>query len=52
VVKGLLGFGRKMIVEASCLKTKRAVAEPQIGCGECHGESPFAALFDDTSDRR
>ena len=49
VVKGFLGFGRKLVVEASCTKTKRAVSEPHIGCGECHGDLPFAALFDDDS---
>lgn len=47
VVKGFLGFGRKMVIEATCTKTKRAVSEPHVGCGECHGDSPFAALFDD-----
>ena len=49
VVKGFLGFGRKMIVEAKCLKTKRAVPEPHIGCGECHRSSPAADLFDELS---
>jgi hypothetical protein len=47
VVKGFLGFGRKLIVEANCTRTKRAVSEPQVGCGECHGDLPLAALFDD-----
>jgi hypothetical protein len=45
VVKGFLGFGRKMAVEASCLKTKRAVPEPHIGCGECHASASIATLF-------
>jgi len=29
-------FQRRVQVTAYCEKTKRAVAEPQIGCGECH----------------
>lgn len=29
-------FQRRVQVSASCDKTGRAVAEPQIGCGECH----------------
>ena len=30
------GFQRRVQVTAFCDKTHRAVAEPQIGCGECH----------------
>ena len=33
-------FQRRVQVSAYCEKTKRDVAEPQIGCGECH-ELPF-----------
>jgi hypothetical protein len=29
-------FQRRVQVMAFCEKTKRDVAEPQIGCGECH----------------
>jgi hypothetical protein len=29
-------FQRRVQITAFCEKTKRAVAEPQIGCGECH----------------
>ena len=47
VVKGFLGFGRKMVVEARCTKTQRMVAEPQIGCGECHGDREIASLFNE-----
>lgn len=47
VVKGLLGFGRKLIVEANCLKTNRAVPEPQIGCGQCNADIGLAALLGD-----
>ena len=45
VVKGFLGFGRKMVIEATCLKTKRNVSEPHVGCGECHADSLAATLF-------
>ncbi len=47
VVKGLLGFGRKMVVEAYCTKVQRPVAEPHVGCGECHGDSAIATLFNE-----
>jgi hypothetical protein len=47
VVKGFLGFGRKMIVEAYCTKVQRKVDEPQIGCGECHGDAQIAHLFNE-----
>lgn len=30
-------FQRRVQVSAFCEKTKRDIAEPQIGCGECHG---------------
>ncbi|MCX6059461.1 MAG: hypothetical protein NTW69_15075 [Chloroflexi bacterium] len=33
-------FQRRVQVTAFCDKSKRDVAEPQIGCGECH-ELPF-----------
>lgn len=29
-------FQRRVQVNAFCEKTKRDVAEPQVGCGECH----------------
>jgi len=29
-------FRRRVQVRAYCQKTRRDVAEPQIGCGECH----------------
>ncbi len=29
-------FQRRVQVTAYCDKTKRAVAEPHVGCGECH----------------
>ena len=33
-------FQKRVQVRAYCDKTKRSVAEPHIGCGECH-ELPF-----------
>ncbi|MBK9208557.1 MAG: hypothetical protein IPL71_09745 [Anaerolineales bacterium] len=33
-------FQRLVQVNAFCEKSKRNVAEPQIGCGECH-DLPF-----------
>ena len=37
---GLLGFNRKMTVDAFCHKNETAVAEPAIGCGHCHEVDP------------
>jgi len=45
VVRGFLGFGRHMQVTATCSRSGGPVAEPHIGCGQCHLESPIAALF-------
>jgi len=33
---GLLGFGRKVVISAFCMRTMRDVVEPMVGCGECH----------------
>ncbi|MGC8857138.1 MAG: hypothetical protein ACP5QU_10110 [Anaerolineae bacterium] len=33
-------FQRRVQVRAFCEKTQRSVAEPQIGCGECHSLPP------------
>lgn len=52
IVKGFLGFGRKMVIEATCMKTKRAVLEPHIGCGECHASTLAATLFGDEPPQR
>jgi hypothetical protein len=36
VKTGFLGIGRRVVVSAFCLKVDRPVADPHIGCGECH----------------
>ena len=36
-------FQSRVQVSAFCAKSNRAVAEPQIGCGECH---PLPDVFD------
>jgi hypothetical protein len=36
VVKTWAGLGRKVAVGAVCTKTLQDVAEPQVGCGQCH----------------
>lgn len=36
VKRKFLGLQRVVEVSAFCEKTNRAVAEPHIGCGECH----------------
>jgi len=39
VQKGILGLGRRVEVRASCTQSGAAVAEPEVGCGECHSLS-------------
>ncbi|HJW83963.1 MAG TPA: hypothetical protein VJ754_06635 [Anaerolineae bacterium] len=45
VVKGFLGFGRRMLVTARCDRSGGMVAEPHIGCGQCRLDSPAASIF-------
>ena len=33
---GLFGLGRRVKVTAFCRQTDQAVADPHIGCSECH----------------
>ena len=39
-------FQKRVQVRAFCEKTHRSVAEPHVGCGECH-ELPFKFEFKD-----
>jgi hypothetical protein len=36
VHKGVLGLNRRVDVRASCTQSGAAVAEPEVGCGQCH----------------
>jgi hypothetical protein len=36
----LLKFKRRVKISAFCTKVNQAVAEPEIGCGECHPLPP------------
>jgi len=36
VVKTWAGLGRRVNISASCTKTLKEVAEPEVGCGQCH----------------
>jgi hypothetical protein len=38
---GWLGLGRGIDINASCVKSGGAVAEPEIGCGVCHALPPL-----------
>jgi hypothetical protein len=40
-------FMRRVQLTAYCEKSRRAVKEPQIGCGECH---PLPAIFEVKND--
>jgi hypothetical protein len=33
---GIFGLGRRVKVTAYCRRTDRVVAEPRVGCSECH----------------
>lgn len=46
VKRGFLGIGRHVKVTATCTKTLQPVAEPQIGCGQCH---PLPPIFTEKS---
>jgi hypothetical protein len=36
VVKTWLGLGRQVELSAFCTKSMQDVAEPEVGCGQCH----------------
>jgi len=36
VAKTFLGLRRQVKINAHCTKSHKDVAEPQVGCGECH----------------
>jgi hypothetical protein len=41
VERRLLGLSRRVAVAAVCSKHLVAVAEPHIGCGQCHPDLPM-----------
>lgn len=43
----LLGFGRKLEVEAWCKRHSIAIEDPHVGCVECNAERPGLRLFAD-----
>jgi hypothetical protein len=40
VASGFLGLGRRVEISARCVRSERAVPEPEIGCGLCHLPNP------------
>lgn len=42
--RGILGFGRRVIVSTYCTRSNQDVKEPQIGCGQCHLNFPTFEL--------
>lgn len=40
VKRSLLGIIRKVEVSAHCTQSQQAVAEPHVGCGQCHPLPP------------
>ncbi len=46
LTRGLLGLGRRRVVQASCRRHLHPIAEPHVGCPECNAEQPgFSTLF-------
>ncbi|MBN8638844.1 MAG: hypothetical protein J0M07_26250 [Anaerolineae bacterium] len=41
----LLGLGRKLHLEASCVKHRIPVADPYVGCPQCNAERPGLDAF-------
>ncbi|MBL8046404.1 MAG: hypothetical protein JNL09_07685 [Anaerolineales bacterium] len=41
VVKTWLGLGRRVELRAFCTKSQQTVAEPEVGCGQCHNLDVF-----------
>lgn len=41
----LLGLGRRMDVQASCLKHRVEVSDPYVGCPQCNAERPGLDAF-------
>ncbi|MBK9749748.1 MAG: hypothetical protein IPO91_23640 [Chloroflexi bacterium] len=41
----LLGLGRKLHLEASCVKHRVPVADPYVGCPQCNAERPSLDAF-------
>jgi len=46
VKRGFLGLGRQVKITAYCTKSAQVVAEPQVGCGQCH---PLPPVFTEKS---
>ena len=50
----LLGMGRRLDVDAYCAKHQIPVADPYVGCTQCHAERPeleaFIRALEETSD--
>ena len=40
VAKTWLGLRHKVVVTALCTQSHQPVAEPEIGCGHCHEQTP------------
>jgi len=43
----MLGFSRKMVVEAYCLRHEIPIDDAHVGCPQCNAERPGLQLFSD-----
>jgi hypothetical protein len=41
----LLGLGRRLEIEASCLKHHCVIEDPHVGCPQCNAERPGLDVF-------
>lgn len=42
---GILGIGRRLVVEAYCEKHSIPIPDPHVGCPSCNAERPGLAAF-------
>jgi hypothetical protein len=45
IKQGFLGFGRRLVVDAACIKHRIPVNDPYIGCPRCNDERPGLDVF-------
>lgn len=54
IKSGILGFGRRVEVTATCLKHRIPISDPYVGCPQCNSERPGLDIFrhalEDTDD--
>ena len=49
---GILGFGRRLVVESTCAKHKVQIPDPYVGCEQCNAERPGLDAFLEAFERK